>query len=173
MHLNDFNIDNESFDIEPELIISEIINNHSNHIFTEKNVENPFGYDLKVYDRLYGFTGYIECEHSHHEKLDGNNWEHSFLKRKILNYDKINRCFTNNLREDSDITIYIKFNNNFGLDDCICCYIPTIIQFRDAVHLKTKDEYRRGLYRTDKNDVRVPKGIDDCIKYLHKYFIIK
>jgi len=52
IHLNDFNLSNESFDIEPELIVSKIINERSKVIYTNKNTLDPYGYDLNCFNKI-------------------------------------------------------------------------------------------------------------------------
>lgn len=166
-----FDLNKESFDIEPEIIVSNILNEYSNWIFTEKNFDDPYGYDLRVIDKNYGIDlGFIEVEKSNYNKLSGKNWEHSFLKRKICEYDKINKCFLNNLKENAEQTIYIKFNRNFSLDDCICCDMKTISQFTSDYQMKTNNNYYNGVFRTTMDDKRVKIGINDCIGFIEKFF---
>ena len=172
MHLNDFNLDNESFDITNELKVSEIINNNSDKVYTKKNDEDKYGYDLKCFNiENDEFLGFIEVEVSHHELLDGKTWKHSFLMRKILEFDNIRNIFTNKLKENYEKTVYIKFNNFLGLGDCICCDILTIRNFNETIQEKTKTVRQNKVFRTNKNDRRVAKGITDCIKYIEEYFI--
>ena len=175
----EFNMENESYDIEPELIISDIINKHSKYLHTEKNMENLFGYDLNVYQKnytgsslkRYGYDlGYIECEHSHYERLDEPHLNYSFLRRKIHHYNRDTHTFTDTLKYKSERTIYIIFNENYELDDCYCAWIPQIPRF-NLIDLGFEQEpYFNAVYRTPQTDGRIPVGIENCIKYMEDFF---
>lgn len=167
-----FDIKDESFDIFPELEVSRIINNNSNKIYTNKNYDNPYSYDLMVFDKeLNLHIGFIEVEKSNYTFLGGKNWYHSFLKRKILIWDNINNCFSNILKDDADKTIYFKFNRNYGFNDCICCDINTISQFPSDYQNKTEKDYQNMVFRTIIEDKRVKVGLDNCIRYIENFFI--
>ena len=168
-----FNLNNESFSIEPELEISRIINNHSNKIYTIKNYDDMYDYDLVVKDKeLNIFLGFIEIEKSNYNYLGGKNWYHSFLKRKIFEFDRINNCFTNRLKDNAYKTIYFKVNKNFGLNDCICCDMKTLSHFPIDYQNKTDKDYNNLVVRTTMDDKRVKIGINECIDYMEKFFII-
>jgi len=172
MHLNDFNLNNESFDIEPELIVSKIINERSEVIYTNKNTLDPYGYDLNCFNKINNnFVGYVEVERSKHKILGrkGTNWKHSFLMRKILVYNE-NQYHDQILKDNADKTIYIKFNKNYGLDDCICCCIEDITFFDSEWQRKTGDVRKDLVFRTSQYNSKVAKGIDNCIIYIDKFF---
>jgi len=167
-----FNINKESYDIHRELEVSRIINNHSNKIYTNKNYDDMYGYDLIVKDKeLDLFLGFIEIEISNYNYLGGKNWYHSFLKRKVNNFDRTFNVFTDELKKHADRTIYIKFNKNLGLKDCICCDMRTISTFQSDYQDKTNSFYKNCVYRTTMDDKRVKVGIDDCIKYIEEYLL--
>ena len=168
--LNEFNINKESFDIKPEIIVSKIINEHSKEIYTEKNMLNPYDYDLHCFDKKKNFLGYIEVEVSNHKRLSGANWQHSFLARKVLKYDKDKGYVDWELRDNADKTIYIKFNKYFGLVDCICCSIESITYFDSDLEYKTGDERKDLVFRTHQDNPRVAKGIKKCIEYIERFF---
>jgi len=168
--MSDFNINNESFDIDDENKISKIINKHSNKIYTNKNMLNPFDYDLNCFNKKTNeFLGYIEVERSNYTFLGGKNWYHSFLMRKIYIYNE-NQYYDQVLKENSDKTIYLKFNHNYGLDDCICCCIEDITYFDPEWQRKTEDIRKNLVLRTNQNNPRVAKGIKNCIEYIEKFF---
>lgn len=166
-----YNFDNENYDIHPELKVSRIINDYSDKIYTNKNYDDMYDYDLIVKDKeLDMFLGFIEVEHSNYEYLGGKNWYHSFLKRKIYEGNKI-IGLTNRLKNNALKTIYIKFNKNFGLKDCICCDMKTISEFSSDYLRKTNWDYNNSLFRTTTDDERVKVGIDNCIKFIEKYLL--
>jgi len=170
MHLNEFDINNESYDIEPELKVSDIINKHSEKIDTEKNSYDPYGYDLRVFDKSYGYDlGFIEVEHSNYEKLSGKNWYHSFLMRKVFEWND-NQYTDQILKENAGDTVYIKFNRKYGLDDCICCCIKDITYFDPEWQRKTGNTRQDLVFRTNQNNPHVSKGIKNCIEYIEKFF---
>lgn len=172
MHLMEFRLDNETFDIETEITVSKIINDYSSDITTEKNYPDPYGYDLRVFDRKYGYDlGFIEVEVSNYEKLEGKKWEHSFLKRKIFDFDKVTNTFTDQLKEKAYETIYIKFNRNYGLDDCICCKVTDIATFHNRTQDKTNRVYNNAVLRTDTTNPLVIIGINNCIEYMEEFFL--
>ena len=57
------------------------------------------------------------------------------------------------------------------MGDCICCDILTIRNFNDDIQEKTKKLRKNKVFRTNKNDPRVAKGIEQCMEYIHEYFI--
>ncbi|MBD3155364.1 MAG: hypothetical protein GF368_01785 [Candidatus Aenigmarchaeota archaeon] len=165
-----YNFDDESFDTNREHEISRIINNHSDKIYTYKNYDDMYDYDLIVKDKeLDMFLGYIEVEVSNYEFLGGRNWYHSFLKRKVLKF--CDDCFIDELKDNALKTIYIKFNKNFGLDDCICCDMKTISRLPSDYQNKTNSNYRNCLFRTTIDDKRIKVGINECIKYIEDYLL--
>lgn len=167
----EFDLGNESYDIHRELEVSRIINDYSDKIYTNKNYDDMYDYDLIAKDKqLDMFLGFIEVEVSNYNYLGGINWQHSFLKRKVCEYNKNNNCFTNRLKDNAYKTIYIKFNKNLGLSDCICCDMKTIIQFPSDYQNKTNTNYRNCVFRTTLDDNRVKIGINKCIKYIENYF---
>ena len=171
--MRDFNLDNESFNTKIEHEISRIINNYSKKIYTYKNYDDMYNYDLIVKDKKDDmFLGFIELEVSNYNYLGGKNWYHSFLKRKILDYDYDNNCFSNRLKDNAFKTIYMKFNKNLGLGDCICCDLKTISEFQSDYQNKTNSNYRNCVFRTLMDDERVKIGIDSCIEYIEKFFNI-
>ena len=172
MTLNDFKLDNESYDISPELKVSKIINEHSDLIYTRKNALDPYNYDLHCFELdTEQHLGYIEVEVSNYERLGGKNWKHSFLKRKIYEWDGIQNCFSDKFKMYYEQTVYIKFNKNFGLTDCICSDILTISNFSEELQPKTGKIRKDLVYRTNKYDRRVAVGIGDCIRYIEHKFI--
>jgi len=173
MHLNEFNLNEESFDITPELIVSKIINDRSKIIYTNKNILDPYGYDLNCFNKINNvFLGYIEVEKSKHNFLGKKDtkWKHSFLARKVLIYDLINGFKDYKLKENADKTIYIKFNKNYGLNDCICCSIESITYFNTDWEFKTDNDRQNLVFRTNQNNPNVAKGINNCIKYIDNFF---
>jgi len=167
-----FNIDNESFDIKDEIKVSEILNSHSDKFFTNKNMLDPYDFDLNCFNKKNEeHIGFIEVEISNYDKLEGIGWEHSFLKRKIYEWDWEKKCYTDKLRKYYEQTVYIKFNKNLGLTDCICCDINTIKNFREDVQEKTGNDRQDKVFRTSKYDKRVAVGIGNCIEYIERKFI--
>jgi hypothetical protein len=165
-----FNLDDESYNTKREHEVSRIINNHSDKIYTYKNYDDMYDYDLVVKDKeLDIFLGFIEVEVSNYNYLGGLKWYHSFLKRKVLEFDRINNCFTNRLKDNAYKTIYIKFNKSLGLTDCICCDMKTISELPSDYQDKTNTNYRNCVFRTTVDDERVKVGIDSCIKYIEEY----
>ena len=170
--MNDSDINNESFNIKPELKVSKIINDHSDKIYTNKNMLDPYDFDINCFCKSNNkHVGFIEVEVSNHKKLDGLKWNHSFLKRKIYEWDNKQYCYTTILRKYYEQTIYIKFNNDLGLTDCICCDINTIKNFKEVLIDKTKSDRMNWTFRTSKFDKRVPVGIGKCIEYIEQKFI--
>ena len=170
--LNDFDLSKESFDIKPELKVSKIINEHSDKVYTNKNGLDPYDYDLNCFNKESGqHIGFVEVEVSNYKLLDGKKWKHSFLKRKVYEWDKERFCFTDNLRKYYEQTVYIKFNCNFGLTDCICCDISTIKNFNEERQEKTGRVKQDLFFRTEKFDKRVAVGIGNCIRYIEHKFI--
>lgn len=172
MYSMEFDLDKESFDIDSEVTVSKMINEYSSDITTEKNYYDPYGYDLRVFDRRYGYDlGFIEVEVSNYEKLGGKKWEHSFLQRKVFVFDNESKTFTDQLKENAYETIYIKFNRDYGLDDCICCKITDIATFRKRSQEKTKKVYNNAVLRTDITNPHVIIGINNCIEYMEEFFL--
>lgn len=169
--LNEFDIYKESFNIKPELKVSKIINEHSKKIYTRKNMLNPYDYDLHCFDEKNNFLGYIEVEVSNHEILGrkGTSWQHSFLMRKVLVWNE-NQYHDQILRDNADKTVYIKFNKNCGLLDCICCCMEDITCFNPEWQKKTGNTRQDLVFRTNQNNPRVAKGIDNCIEYIENFF---
>lgn len=177
--MKEFDINNESYDIEPELIVSDIINKHSELITTEKNEIDPYEYDLRVFQKYpiigsmlkrYGYElGYIEVERSNYEYLGGKNWYHSFLMRKVFEWND-NQYHDQILKDKSEETVYIKFNHNYGLDDCICCCIEDITRFNPEWQRKTGNPRQDLVLRTNQNNSHVAKGIENCIDYIENFF---
>jgi hypothetical protein len=169
-----FDLKKETYDIEPELIMSKKINNHSDKIYTKKNMLNPFDYDLCCFDKKTNtFLGYVECEHSNYNKLGsaGSNWKHSFLQRKIFVYEKNGIGFKNQIMKDnSDKTVYFKMSNIYSLDDCICCSLVDITFFDSDIETKTGNDYNDWVLRTSMDNPKVARGIYECIKYIENYF---
>ena len=164
-------IDDEDYYPDDEHEISRIINKYSEKIYTYKNYDDMYDYDLFVKDKeLDIFLGFIECERSNYIYLSGKNWYHSFLKRKVLEFDRDNNCFTNRLKDNAYKTIYIKFNKNYGLNDCICCDMKTISELPSDYQNKTDNVYNNCVFRTITDDNRVKVGINNCIKYIEEFF---
>ena len=171
--MSDFDINKESYDILPELVVSKIINTHTKKFYTRKNKLKPYEYDLKCYKNItHDFIGYIEVEHSNHEQLSGENWYHSFLMRKIFEWND-NQYYDQILKPNADKTVYIKFNKYYGFDDCICCCIEDITRFNPERQNKTGDSRLDLVLRTDKYNPHVAKGIMNCIDYIEKFFNLK
>ena len=169
-----YNFDDETYDTNREHEASRIINKHSNKIYTYKNYDDMYDYDLIVKDiELDISLGFIEIEVSNYKYLGGRNWYHSFLKRKILEFDRNNNCFTGRLKDNAFKTIYMKFNNNLGLKDCICCDMNTISQFPSDYQNKTDRNYNNCVFRTTMDDKRVKVGINNCIRYIEEYLLVR
>jgi hypothetical protein len=169
----DFDLKKETYDIEPELNMSEIINSYSDKIYTKKNRLNPYDYDLCCYDKKNNrFLGYIECEHSRYNKLgiNGSNWKHSFLQRKIFVYENGNGFRNQIIKDNAEKTIYFKMSRVYGLDDCICCNLLDITYFDSEVESKTGNDYNDWFLRTSMENKKVARGIYECIRYIEKYF---
>ena len=90
--------------------------------------------------------------------------------RKIFEWNE-NQYHDQILKNHAGETIYIKFNKNYGLSDCICCSIESITHFYPEWQHKTGNPRQDLVLRTEQNNPHVAKGIKNCIEYMEKFFI--
>lgn len=175
-----FDLNGESYNIKDELQIRKILETHTkyNYIF-DKNTDK-YGYDIKSYrytisdngDYYKDFLGFIEIERSLRWKTFDipSNWHHiSFLKRKIFQADKENRCFLTTPKFNEK-TFYLKFNRD--LTNCFIQSMNYIIKHGQESPRNGKNKklswYYDNYLELDLDEVIY--GIVNCLKFIEEHF---
>lgn len=110
--MNDFNLDEESYCIEPELKVGRIFTERNVDVFTFKKNEDIYDYDLEVYNDTE-VMGYVEVEHT-------KSWTDYFIPRNWYCYSILTRKISEEAlrRRDTSTLFYVKFNEPFT--NCFC-----------------------------------------------------
>lgn len=117
-----FDLANESFEIDDELRIRQILDHNTSHLYIFNKSDDKYSYDIESYKYTVfpdggfrkDFLGYIEIERS-------NQWDTfdipshwyciSFLKRKIYEYDWADNKFLS-ITKFTGPSFYLKFNKD-------------------------------------------------------------
>lgn len=173
-----FNLAAQTFDIKSELIMRKLLENNTDwDIEFNENYENPYDYDLQYYrhvkdDSSCGYKkeliGYIEVErYSRNDWVCGDlpaKWyEVSFLKRKIFKYNHVGASWTNEPKDNHDLTIYLKVNNDYT--DCFCTPVETLVLFGEESK-RSDGSYNDSFVILPRDSVYLTIGIDECIRMI-------
>jgi len=170
------------YDISPELKIRKILEYSFDYTYEFRKNDNRYGYDIICYKYFIHDDGgfeklpvvFIETEVSYNIDWISDlqeNWKwYSFLARKVLKFNSDNDCFTDELKENADKCVYLKFNRYFK--DCFCCDMNTISKF-DKIYwpgyTNENDGYNHAFLRTSLDDKRVIRGIPESMEFIKNF----
>lgn len=163
------------FEIDTELKVRKYLEHVTDYKIELQKNNDIYGYDLVV--NLYDTDkkdwskksiAFIEIEVSETWISEyPKNWMYySFLARKIYDFDRANKCFTDNLRCDAEKTIYLVFNRD--MSDCFCALISETINYCNLHYLNRfdGDVYRDTYLRTKLSNENVVRGKSNCMTFI-------
>lgn len=171
--------DDADYDIEPELRVRKILEQHTEWPIVVKRNDDKYDTDLEVYQWAHqneewqrNLIGYVEVEQADkwYGKQYPDNWVYlTFLERKVRNWDRMNQRF-DGLVNGGEKTVYLKFNQEFT--NCFAATVEDIYQ--NGGRTKRSDGSRQGsTLALDFDHEAVHTGIDDCANFIMDYFTSK
>lgn len=173
-----FELDEQSYEIQDELQIRNILEEHTNWAF-EFTKNSKYAPDLQLHDwgdnptgpESRELTGFVEIERAS-EQSDWqtgelpDNWNTvNFLKRKVLRFD-YDRKQWDGLKEGFSQTVYLKFNHQ--MDNCVAASLERIIHDGSEFSI-----YGGGpkweFYRLHPDASAIRFGIHDCVQFIEDH----
>lgn len=171
---------NNPYEINLELWIRKLFENKTDYTFEFQKNEDKYGYDLSVYKYYLSGGDYEKILIAFIEIEVSENWEneypqywrdYSFLKRKVYKYDFYEDIFMNEVKDNSDKTIYIIFNK--AITDSICRDMIFIKDLKSKERKLTNSNRNNWFLTTTKNDVNIIRGLNKCLNYSYKFIMEK
>jgi len=182
-----FKLDNQDYDITPELKVRKILEKETQNIPKlefDGNSKDQYGYDLKVFfwknlekEPQKQPLGYVEVEHTDNYIFVNDekpkNWpEISFLKRKVYkpvrdrdnNFEEWKNTPKNNYKD----TLYLKLDSSYT--SCFCASIEDIFDYGEESYRSKGEDYNGDYLGLDKKYVSF--GIDKSVKRILDFFDI-
>jgi hypothetical protein len=168
------------YEIDVELEVRKLFEKNTDYTFEFQKNDNKYEYDISVFkyyingsDYKKKIIAYIEIEVSETwQTTYPDYWKtYSFLKRKVFKYSYENQCFSTELKENAENTIYIIFNKT--LTDAICCDIITISKFNNQKSIVTGNERQDTFLREPLNSFFVVRGLNECFKKINEFIKLK